>query len=226
MLNNIFGTILTDGTFTPTGFCEILIAALVCGLIIAGTYMIKNKYSKSFVITLVLLPVVVELVIILVNGNIGAGVAVAGAFSLVRFRSAPGKGQEITSIFLAMAVGLALGMGYIGIAVIFSIVISIINLILNVMNFGGNESEERSLKITVPENLDFETKFDTIFRDYLESYSYEEVKTTNMGSLYKICLTVRVKTGVSIKEMMDDIRKKNGNLEVSIGRPVIEHDSL
>ncbi|MCR5214030.1 MAG: DUF4956 domain-containing protein [Eubacterium sp.] len=226
MLNTLFSTILTDGTFTATGFCEITIAALICGLIIAGTYMIRNKYSKSFVITLVLLPVVVELVIILVNGNIGAGVAVAGAFSLVRFRSAPGRGQEITSIFLAMAVGLALGMGYIGIALLFSIVISAINLVLNVSGFGGKESEARVLKITVPENLDFETRFDDIFKDFLESYTYEEVKTTNMGSLYKISLNVMLKSGVSAKEMMDEIRKRNGNLEVSLGRPLVSYDSL
>ncbi len=226
MLNTLFNTILTNGSFTPIGFCEILIAALVCGLIIAGAYMIKNKYSKSFVVTLVLLPVVVALVIILVNGNIGAGVAVAGAFSLVRFRSAPGRGQEITSIFIAMAVGLALGMGYIGIAVLFSVVISGINLLINISGFGGRENEERTLRITVPENLDFETRFDDIFRDYLESYTYEEVKTTNMGSLYKISLNVMMKPGVSAKEMMDDIRKRNGNLEVSLGRPVTTYDAL
>ena len=219
MLNTIFESIISSGEFTAKAFCEIIFAALVCGLIIAGTYM-------SFVITQVLLPSIVALVIILVNGNIGAGVAVAGAFSLVRFRSAAGKGQEITSIFLSMAVGLALGMGYIGMAVIFSILIAGINLILNVTNFGGKENEERMLKITVPENLDFEERFDDIFRKYLESFDYDEVKTTNMGSLYKITLKVIVRSDASVKEMIDEIRTRNGNLEISLGRPVSTVDTL
>ena len=206
MLSTLVQSIITGGELTATVFAEITFAALICGLIIAGAYMIKNKYSRSFVITLVLLPAIVELVIVLVNGNIGAGVAVAGAFSLVRFRSAPGKGQEITSIFLAMAVGLALGMGYIGIAVTFSVIIAGINLLLNVIGFGGRENVERMLRITVPENLDYENRFDDIFTKYLDSYDYEEVKTVNMGSLYKISLKVVMKNGASVKEMMDEMR--------------------
>jgi len=207
-------------------FCAATITALVCGFIIAVTGMVKNKCSKSYLITLVLLPAIVELVIILVNGNIGTGIAVAGAFSLVRFRSAPGRGQEITSIFLAMAVGLATGMGYLGIAVLFAVFIALINLILNVSSFGGREMEERVLKISVPENLDFEEKFDDIFEKYLESYSYKEVKTANMGSLYKISLDVIMKQGASAKEMMDEIRTRNGNLEVALMRPVSSIEAL
>jgi hypothetical protein len=226
MLNNVFSSILTEGSFTAVVFVEIILAALVCGLIISGAYTIKNKYSKSFVITLTLLPPIVALVIVLVNGNVGTGVAVAGAFSLVRFRSAPGRGQEITSIFLAMTVGLALGMGYLGIAIIFTMVIAGINLILNISNFGGKESEERILKIMVPENLDFEDRFDDIFKKYLDSYLFDEVKTTNMGSLYKISLKVIVKNGASVKEMMDELRKRNGNLEISLGRPVTVQETL
>ncbi len=226
MLSTLVQSIISGGELTATVFAEITFAALICGLIIAGAYMIKNKYSRSFVITLVLLPAIVELVIVLVNGNIGAGVAVAGAFSLVRFRSAPGKGQEITSIFLAMAVGLALGMGYIGIAVTFSVIIAGINLLLNVIGFGGRENVERMLRITVPENLDYENRFDDIFTKYLDSYDYEEVKTVNMGSLYKISLKVVMKNGASVKEMMDEIRKRNGNLEISMGRPVTAQESL
>lgn len=226
MLNSVFSSILTEGSFTAVVFVEIILAALVCGLIISGAYTIKNKYSKSFVITLTLLPPIVALVIVLVNGNVGTGVAVAGAFSLVRFRSAPGRGQEITSIFLAMTVGLALGMGYLGIAIIFTMVIAGINLILNISNFGGKESEERILKIMVPENLDFEDRFDDIFKKYLDSYLFDEVKTTNMGSLYKISMKVIVKNDVSVKEMMDELRKRNGNLEISLGRPVTVQETL
>ena len=226
MLNNIFSSILTNGTFTSTQFAVVTLTSLVCGFIIAAGYSVRNKCSRSFAITLIMLPAIVELVIILVNGNIGAGVAVAGAFSLVRFRSAPGKGQEITSIFLAMAVGLATGMGYIGVAVFFTIIISVINVILNMTGFASAGESQRILKISVPENLDFEGKFEDIFEKYLSSYTYEEVKTSNMGSLYKITLSVVLKAGVSTKAMIDEIRTRNGNLDISLGRQIENTDSL
>jgi len=226
MLNNIFSSIIQNGTFTGTQFATATLTSLICGLVIAVTYSIKNKCSKSFMVTLVLLPAIVQLVIILVNGNIGAGVAVAGAFSLVRFRSAPGRGQEITSIFLAMAVGLATGMGYIGIAILFSILISAINLILNLTKFGNETETHRTLKITVPENLDYEGKFEDIFDKYLSSYSYDEVKTCNMGSLYKLTLSVVMKTDISSKAFLDELRTRNGNLDISLGRRIDNLDSL
>ena len=226
MLNNMFSSILSNGTFTSTQFAVVTLTSLVCGFIIAAGYSVRNKCSRSFAITLIMLPAIVELVIILVNGNIGAGVAVAGAFSLVRFRSAPGKGQEITSIFLAMAVGLATGMGYIGVAVFFTIIISVINVILNITGFASAGESQRILKISVPENLDFEGKFEDIFEKYLSSYTYEEVKTSNMGSLYKITLSVVLKAGVSTKAMIDEIRTRNGNLDISLGRQIENTDSL
>ena len=226
MLENMFSSIITNGSFTGTQFALVTMASLLCGLIIAITYSIKNKCTRSFAITLVLLPAIVELVIVLVNGNIGAGVAVAGAFSLVRFRSAPGRGQEITSIFLAMAVGLATGMGYIGLAILFSVVISGINLIFNLGKFGSENESHRTLKITVPENLDYEGRFEDIFEKYLSSYSYEEVKTGNMGSLYKITLSVVLKSGISTKSMLDEIRTRNGNLDISLGRQIENMESL
>ncbi|MBO4591701.1 MAG: DUF4956 domain-containing protein [Eubacterium sp.] len=226
MLNSLFNTILTEEGFTGTEFAVVTLTSIICGFIIACAYSIKNKCSKSFSITLVLLPSIVELVIILVNGNIGAGVAVAGAFSLVRFRSAPGRGQEITSVFLAMAVGLATGMGYIGVAILITVVISLLNLILNISGFGGLEDKHRLLKIMVPENLDYEGKFEDLFDKYLTVYSYEEVKTSNMGSLYKLTLDVVLKSGVSTKAFLDELRTRNGNLDISLGRKVDSLDSL
>ena len=226
MFSNIFTSIITNGTFTGAQLGIATVTSLICGLIIAGTYLVKNRCSRSFAVTLVLLPAIVELVIILVNGNIGAGVAVAGAFSLVRFRSAPGKGQEITSIFLAMAVGLATGMGYVGVAVLFSVVVSLINLLLNVLKFGEAGDNFRTLKITVPENLDYEGKFEDIFRKYLSSYTFDEVKTSNMGSLYKITLSVVMKPNVSNKEFLDELRTRNGNLDISLGRRIDSMDTL
>ncbi len=226
MLSNIFTSIITNGTFTGAQLGIATVTSLICGLIIAGTYSVKNRCSRSFAVTLVLLPAIVELVIILVNGNIGAGVAVAGAFSLVRFRSAPGKGQEITSIFLAMAVGLATGMGYVGVAVLFSVVVSLINLLLNVLKFGEAGDNFRTLKITVPENLDYEGKFEDIFGKYLSSYTFDEVKTSNMGSLYKITLSVVMKPNISSKDFLDELRTRNGNLDISLGRRIDSMDTL
>lgn len=226
MFNGIFTSIMTDGTFTGSAFAISTFAAFICGLIIAGTHMLKNRYTRSFVITLVLLPPIVELVIILVNGNIGAGVAVAGAFSLVRFRSVPGKGQEITGIFLAMAVGLAAGMGYVGIALLFTVTVCAVNLLLNALKFGEDSSGVKLLKITVPENLDYEGKFEDTFKKYLKSYTYDEVRTTNMGSLIKITLSVVLKENISSKELIDELRTGNGNLDISLGRMTDNVDSL
>ncbi|SFQ46699.1 protein of unknown function [Lachnospiraceae bacterium XBB1006] len=226
MINKVFSTILTGGTFTAAEFGLVTVTALLCGLVIAIAYMVRNRCSRSFAITLVLLPAVVELVIILVNGNIGTGVAVTGAFGLVRFRSVAGRGQEITSIFLAMAVGLAAGMGYLGVAILFTVVISALNVVLNIFKFGESGEGERTLKITVPENLDYEGKFEDIFEKYLTRYRYEEVKTSNMGSLYKITLSVVLKNGISTKAFLDEIRTRNGNLDISLGRQMDNLDSL
>lgn len=224
--SNFFSSILESSTLTGTEFLICTICAIVCGLVIALLYNIKNHCSKSFFITLSVLPAAVQMVIMLVNGNLGTGVAVAGAFSLVRFRSAPGKGQEIACIFQAMAVGLAAGMGYIGIASIFTLVISGLMLILNLTGIGQSNKQERVLKITVPENLDFEGRFDNIFDKYLDKYTIDEVKTSNMGSLYKISYHVVTKANISVKDMMDELRAGNGNLEISLARPVTGMDEL
>ncbi len=226
MIDKMFTSIIANGQFTEGAFLKTTAVALVCGLIIAVFYMIKNKCSQSFAVTLVLLPAIVELVIILVNGNIGAGIAVAGAFSLVRFRSVEGNGREITSVFLAMAVGLATGMGYVGIAIFFTILICAILFILNILNFGQEKSKGRVLNITVPENLDFEGKFEDIFDKYLIDYDYISVRTTNMGSLYKLSLEVILKDGASVKEFLDALRTRNGNLDISLQRPTKTTEGL
>ena len=216
----IFGSIITNGTITGASFLIATVCSLAIGLFIAFMYTIKSSYSRSYIITLALLPAIVQMVIMLVNGNIGAGVAVAGAFSLVRFRSAPGTGKEITSIFLAMAVGLATGMGYIGIAAIFAVIITVANLILMGSGFGNGASEEKTLKITVPEGLDFEGIFDDIFARYTTKAELCEVKTSGMGSLYKLNYSIVMRNRASTKGMIDEMRQRNGNLEISCSRPV------
>ena len=216
----IFGSIIANGTITGASFLIATVCSLAIGLFIAFMYNIKSSYSRSYIITLALLPAIVQMVIMLVNGNIGAGVAVAGAFSLVRFRSAPGTGKEITSIFLAMAVGLATGMGYIGIAAIFAIIITVANLILMGSGFGSGAAEEKTLKITVPEGLDFEGIFDDIFARYTTKAELCEVKTSGMGSLYKLNYSIVMRNRASTKGMIDEMRQRNGNLEISCSRPV------
>ena len=226
MLSNIFESILTEGTFTSAQFAVVTLTSLVCGFIIAAGYSVKNKCSRSFAITLIMLPAIVELVIILVNGNIGAGVAVAGAFSLVRFRSAQGRGEEITGIFLAMAAGLATGMGYIFVAIIFAVIVSVIELLLRLIRFGGGEAMSRKLRITIPEDLDFEGRFDDIFKNYLKRYELIQVKTCNMGTMYRLDFDVVVKPSESVKEFMDKLRERNGNLEIMLNRCERNTDEL
>lgn len=193
---------------------------MIIGLVIAWVFSLRVRCSKSLLITLVLTPAIVQLVIMLVNGNLGAGLAVAGAFSLVRFRSAQGTAQEITGIFMAMAAGLATGMGYVGIAVVFTLIMLLVFWLLWKMPLGTSGQSERVLKITIPENLDYEGVFEDILRNYTEKAELTNVRTSGMGSLYKLTYEITLKDGISVKKMMDEIRIRNGNLEVSCGRPV------
>jgi len=218
MSTALFGSVIASQV-TAGSYIAATVCSIILGFVIALVFKQKGDFSQSYLVSLVILPVAVQMVIMLVNGNIGAGIATAGAFSLVRYRSLPGTGQEITGIFMTMAVGLATGMGYLGIAAIFAAVTSVLFLVLSRINFGGNE-EERVLKITVPETLDYEGVFDDIFSAYTNGAELTSVKTANMGSLYKLNYKVKVKNDVSIKDMIDELRVRNGNLEISCSRPV------
>lgn len=201
-------------------------ASLVAGLIIALIYMYKNQYSKSFVVTLALLPAMVQIVIMLVNGNIGAGIAVMGAFNLVRFRSIPGSAREISSIFFAMAIGLATGMGYIFYAFIFLVIIGLSSIILAKTGFGGNKLNDRLLKITVSENMDYDNIFDETLNTYTTKHELQRIKTTNLGSLFELQYDVNLKDPGTTKEFLDEIRCKNGNLNITLGRPATDKSML
>ena len=191
------------------------LASLVIGLGAAYVYMYKNRYSKSFVVTLALLPAMVQIVIMIVNGNIGTGIAVMGAFSLVRFRSIPGSAREIGSIFFAMALGLATGTGFIAYAFMFLIVVGGMTLLLTNSSFGENKRVEKDLKITIPENLDYEGIFDDLFEQYTQSAELVQVRTTNMGSLFELSYRIEAKPGTSEKEFIDQLRCRNGNLNIA-----------
>ena len=217
---DIFSSSILNGTLTISGFLYCTLASLVLGLGIAGLYMVKNTYSKGFVVTLALLPAIVQcVVILLVNGNVGTGVAVAGAFSLVRFRSVPGNARDIVSIFFAMAVGLATGMGYLFYALLFLVIIGVVNVALLCSRFGDGKANVRTLKITVPENLDYEGLFDDLLQQYATSYTLEKVRTTNMGSLFELSYTVRLKGDMPPKAFLDALRCRNGNLNIAVSRP-------
>ena len=213
MLDSIFleGSTMT---LTASNFLLSFAISLALGFVIAGLYMFRSHYSKSFVMTLVMLPAVVQVVILLVNGNLGVGVAVAGTFSLVRFRSVPGTAREITSIFLAMAVGLAAGMGYLGIAVLLVVVLGAVSMILTITSF-GDQRNRKDLRITIPESLNYTDVFDDILKSYAKNWELVQVKTTNMGSLYKLTYQIEMKDTSEEKKMIDELRCCNGNLEIS-----------
>lgn len=214
MLNSI----ITGSKITLNAFIICTAASLALGLCIALLFMYKNQYTHSFVVTLAMLPAVVQVVIMLVNGNIGTGVAVAGTFGLVRFRSAPGTAKEISMIFLAMAIGLATGMGYVGLAALFFVVMAAFTLVLSILRFGAGSENERELKITIPENLDYDGLFDDLFQQYLRSFHLERVKTTNMGTLYELDYHVVLKNDQIPKAFLDELRCRNGNLNIVCGR--------
>ena len=223
MLDTIFrGLFDTDMTsvISISEFLLCIFTSLVIGLILSVGYMYRTRYTKSFVVTLALLPAVVCVVIMMVNGNVGAGVAVAGAFSLVRFRSVPGTAKEITMLFLAMGAGLIAGMGYLSFSVLFTIIMCAINLLYNQLDFGfkKNSALYKTLNITIPEDLDYTGVFETILSEYTTSYELVRVKTTNMGSLFRLTYNVILKDAAKEKNLIDELRCRNGNLEITVSK--------
>ena len=196
-------SIVTGTEITLNAFFICTAVSLLLGLGIALLSMYKSSYTQSFVLTLAMLPAVVQVIIMLVNGNIGTGVAVAGAFGLVRFRSTPGTAREIGMIFLAMVTGLATGMGYVVLAALVFVVLAAFVLALSRLRFGCGDENERELKITIPENLDYEGLFDDLFQRYTRSARLEKIRTSNMGTLYELDYRVVLKDGGVPKEFLD-----------------------
>lgn len=215
----LFDTDMTT-VIAPSDFLLCVFCALVIGLILAAFYMYRTRYTKSFVATLALLPAVVCVVIMMVNGNVGTGVAVAGAFSLVRFRSVPGSAKEIGAIFLAMGTGLIVGMGYLGYAFLCAIVLGLASALYARLDFGAWKRAVlyKTLHITIPEDLDYTDVFEPILKAYTSACELTQVKTTNMGSLFKLTYDLTLRNSGKEKEMIDQLRCRNGNLEISISR--------
>lgn len=217
---DIFKSIFAiNDSLSAYGFLICMAVSLILGFFIAACNKLNNRYTRSFSMSLVLLPVIVQAIIALVNGQIGAGIAVAGAFSLVRFRSAPASAREITNIFLAVAVGLANGMGYIGISVLLTAVVCLVSIILSYTNFGAVKSNERDLKIVIPESLNYEDVFKPLLEKYTSHHELVRVKTTNLGSLYNLHYHITLRNGVKEKDFIDELRIYNGNLEISCELP-------
>ena len=213
----MFNSVIPNA-MTLSAFLMCIFAALVLGVLTALVFSFRNKHSGSLILALAVLPPIVTLVIMMVNGNIGAGLAVAGTFSLVRFRSAPGTAREICGLFMSTAIGITCGMGYIGIAAVFFLVMAVFLALLSLFRFGETAASSRQLKITIPENLDYDGLFDDIFEKYTSRHELVKVKTTNMGTLYELTYTINLKTPEVSKQFIDDIRCRNGNLNIICGR--------
>lgn len=222
----MFTSILTGTTLNLSEAVICMAVSLLLGLAISVLYMYTSTCSKNFAITLALLPVLVQIVIMLVNGNIGTGVAILGAFGLVRFRSIPGSSKEIISVFFAMAIGLATGTGLVWFAVMCTVVIGLFFFILSKTNYGEGKIQERDLKITVPENLEYAGLFDDIFEKYTSKHFLEGVKTTNLGSMFELRYKITMKAAADEKKMIDEIRCRNGNLTIMCGRQATQKDVL
>ncbi|MFI3205892.1 MAG: DUF4956 domain-containing protein [Clostridia bacterium] len=199
------------------GFLLVILFSLATGLVLAFSYTFKNTYTKSFVITLAMLPAVVSVVIIMVNGNVGTGVAVAGVFSLVRFRSVPGTAKEIGAIFIAMSSGLVIGMGYLAYGFIFALILSGLTMFYNNSKLGEKKDfSKKTITITIPEDLNYTNVFTDLMQKYTKKNNLTFVKTTNMGSLFKLTYDIELKDCSMEKDFIDEIRCRNGNLEIAI----------
>ena len=206
-----------------------ILTAVVLGLIIGVAYMTackKDGYSKNFIVGLVLLPAIVAVVILLIGSNVARAFSMAGAFALVRFRSAPGNAKDISVVFFTMATGLACGLGYVAFAVLFAVIIIAMMVVLSVSGFGDRNTGYRQLKVTIPENLNYTDAFDEVFDKYVNSRELRRVKTTNMGALFELTYNIKLKKDVNEKNFIDALRVKNGNLNIILGIPESENTVL
>lgn len=221
LTDNLFKGLLVAEGAAPIGLSYFLLclgSALLIGMFIAVVYTYKTSYTKSFVVTLATLPSVVCMIIMMVNGSLGVGVAVAGAFSLVRFRSIPGTAKEIGAIFIAMGAGLATGMGYLGYAFIFILIINIAILIYTASSLGEGASNQRTMRITIPEDLDYTNVFNDLMSRYTSKSELLSVKTTSMGSLFRLTYDILLNDVNKEKEFIDELRVRNGNLEIIMAK--------
>ncbi len=224
-MTNIFGSIFT-GSLTLGQFVLAIVAPMLMGMILSVAFMYRNTYTKSFVSALVLIPAVETVVIMLVNDNIGVGLSVAGSFALIRFRSVKGTAKELSAVFIAMTIGIICGTGYVALAGIFTLLLTFVMLALNVTGFGNVSENSRYLKITIPESLNYDEVFNHILDKYCSSYELESIKTLTLGSLFRVDYSIRMKDAKESKAMIDELRTRNGNLEIMCGKPASNREEL
>ena len=222
---SLFSSIFTS-TFTVGQFLIALCASMVLGFVVSIYYMFHNTYSKSFVPSLILIPAIECVVIIMINGNMGDGIAVAGSFALIRFRSARGSAKDLTAIFMAMAIGIICGTGYIGIAVLFTLIVCVIGMLLSLVRFGECDGKMRYLKITVPENMNYDEAFEEVLNKYCSNYELEKVKTLSLGSLFRVEYSIVMRDVSKLREMINELRIRNNNLEIVCGKEAISKEEL
>ena len=216
-----------DTLFTSSGESGLSVQALLLaiagslglGMLISLTYLFTHKkegYSCSFVVTLVMLPTIISVLILLIGSNIARAFSLAGAFSLIRYRSAPGDPKDIAYVFFTMAVGLACGMGYIPYAIIFTLIVCLIMIVLYLTKFASSKSEFLQLTVTIPENMNYQGLFDDLLEKYTESWKLKRVKTSDFGTLFDVVYHVRMRTDVDQKKFIDELRCRNSNLTISL----------
>lgn len=223
MLNSIFN-VSTTSSIELTKVLISMGVAIILGFIIALVHKKTSNYSKNFLITITILPILVESVILMVNGNLGTSIAIMGAFSLVKFRSIPGTSKEILIVFFAMAVGLACGMGQIWFSCILTLFGCLLLILFNKVNVFEKDKNEKRLKILIPENLEYDNVFDDIFKEYTNKVILEKTKTTNMGCMFELSYKVYIKDTIKEKDFIDKLRSRNGNLKISLERTGDEYD--
>ena len=224
-MTNILGTIF-QGSFTLTQFLIALGASIVLGFILALVFMYKNTYSKSVVLALVLIPAIESVVIMLVNDNLGLGLSVAGSFALIRFRSIKGNAKELVAIFIAMTIGIVTGTGFIALAAIFTALLCIVMFILTAVGFGQPSDNKCYLKITIPESLNYNDVFEDILNKYTSSHELTNIKTLTLGSLFRVEYSIFLKDPKQVKQMIDELRTRNGNLEIACGKEFTNREEL
>ncbi|MCP1137086.1 DUF4956 domain-containing protein [Paenibacillus polysaccharolyticus] len=218
MLDALFSSALDDSTLSFSSAVITIGLAILLGLIISLTYMKTNlaTYSQSFTLTMVVLPVIVAIIILLIGSNIARAFSLAGAFSIIRFRSAPGDPKDIAYVLFTMASGLACGAGAFGYAVLFTVILCVLMFVLNRFNFGGKKSQQKTLKVTIPENLSYEEALNEVFHTFNIPFDLKKIRTTELGSLYELVYNVTIHESVNQKQFLDAIRTRNGNLDISL----------
>ncbi|WP_291565531.1 MULTISPECIES: DUF4956 domain-containing protein [unclassified Clostridium] len=209
----------TGESFTLINTLIIIASSIILGLAISITYMKTNKksgYNSGFTTTLIMLPVIISIIILLVGNNVARAFSLAGAFSIIRFRSAPGDPKDISYVFFTLAVGLTCGMGYIGYGVIFTTILCLLMIILSVANFATPKGSAMQLKITVPEDLNYERVFEEVLDKYTTSYDIQKVKTRDFGALFELNYMIYLKPNVNQKKLLDELRCRNGNLNITL----------